>query len=77
MHVYEFERVMAGEIIKYVKFCESEEEPIEEVTIEVVSEILDSWFERDSRRDDLFDHLVPEEEFDEFAKRVYDVYNDS
>lgn len=33
-------------------------------------EILDLWFEHDAEGDDNFDHLVPEEKFEKFQRRV-------
>lgn len=33
-------------------------------------DILDLWFEHDSNGDDNFDHLVPEDQFDEFVEMV-------
>lgn len=42
----------------------------EHMTDAEVAEILDGWFERDSNTDQLFDHKIPVEEFEDFIKLV-------
>lgn len=37
---------------------------------EEVGEILDRWFEHDANDNDEFDHLVPEDEFEDFINLV-------
>ncbi len=41
-----------------------------EINSETVGQLLDLWFQHDYNRDDLFDHMIPDDDFDSFVDKV-------